>query len=81
MLAALAYSAAVSFALLKVIGLFAPLRAETREEGIGLDVLEHGEEAYGTGEGAILVTPLAVPSRPAASADEATTPAVAGGEA
>ena len=30
-----------------------------REEALGLDVTQHGEEAYATGEGAILVTPEA----------------------
>ena len=33
----------------------APLRATSREEGLGLDVTQHGEEAYSHGEGAILV--------------------------
>jgi Amt family ammonium transporter len=33
------------------------LRASSREEGIGLDVTQHGEEAYSRGEGAILVQP------------------------
>jgi ammonium transporter, Amt family len=31
------------------------LRAVPRTEGIGMDVSEHGEEAYTTGEGSILV--------------------------
>ena len=43
--------------LLKVIGLVMPLRAEEREESLGMDVVYHGEEAYATGEGAILVAP------------------------
>ena len=30
-----------------------------REEALGLDVTQHGEEAYATGEGAILITPEA----------------------
>ena len=30
-----------------------------REEALGMDVIYHGEEAYATGEGAILVTPEA----------------------
>jgi len=34
-----------------------PLRATEREEALGMDVVQHGEEAYATGEGAILVTP------------------------
>ena len=32
-----------------------PLRATEHEEAIGMDVVYHGEEAYATGEGAILV--------------------------
>jgi Amt family ammonium transporter len=59
------YSATASFALLKLIGVFAPLRAERRHEGLGLDVPQHGEEAYTSGEGAILVLPDA--ATPAAS--------------
>ena len=34
-----------------------PLRAESNEEGLGMDVSQHGEEAYADGEGAILVLP------------------------
>jgi ammonium transporter, Amt family len=34
-----------------------PLRTTEREEAIGMDVVQHGEEAYATGEGAILVAP------------------------
>ncbi len=34
-----------------------PLRASEHEEAIGMDVVQHGEEAYVTGEGAILVMP------------------------
>ena len=32
-----------------------PLRATEREEALGMDIVQHGEEAYATGEGAILV--------------------------
>jgi len=53
----LVYSAAMSFGLLKLVGLLAPLRAGVRSEGLGLDIGEHGEEAYSEGEGAILVLP------------------------
>ena len=56
-LVALAYSGGLSFGLLKLIGLLTPLRPESRLEGIGLDVAQHGEEAYTNGEGAILVLP------------------------
>ncbi len=54
-LAVLAYSGGVSFGLLKAIGAVVALRTSRRREGLGLDVEQHGEEAYGTGEGAILV--------------------------
>ena len=54
-LATMAYSLLATFAILKVITLVRPLRASAREEGVGLDVTQHGEEAYSHGEGAILV--------------------------
>jgi len=40
------YSGVVSFVLLKVISLVAPLRANADDESTGLDVTLHGEEAY-----------------------------------
>jgi Amt family ammonium transporter len=55
-LAAPAYAFAVTFALLKLLGALFPLRASAHEEALGMDVVQHGEEAYATGEGAILVT-------------------------
>jgi ammonium transporter, Amt family len=54
-LAAPAYAFAMTFALLKLIGLVMPLRSSEHEEAVGMDVVHHGEEAYVTGEGAILV--------------------------
>jgi Amt family ammonium transporter len=51
------YSGAASFVLLKLIGLVVPLRSTRRHEAVGLDVPEHGEEAYTSGTGAILVLP------------------------
>jgi Amt family ammonium transporter len=54
-LAAPTYAFVVTFALLKLIGLAMPLRASERDEAIGMDVSQHGEEAYVTGEGAILI--------------------------
>ena len=56
-LAAPTYAFAMTYALLRLIGLFTPLRATPREEAQGMDVVQHGEEAYATGEGAILVAP------------------------
>ena len=55
--AAIAYSGIGSFVLLKLIALVMPLRAERNEEGVGMDVTQHGEEAYAEGEAAILVLP------------------------
>ena len=52
-----AYAFGVTFVLLKLIGLVMPLRATELEEAQGLDTVYHGEEAYPTGEGAILVMP------------------------
>jgi len=56
-LVVLAYSGMATFVLLKLIALIFPLRNAGRVEGVGMDVTEHGEEAYTTGDGAILVTP------------------------
>ena len=55
--AAPAYAFVVTFMLLKLIGALMPLRATEKEEAVGMDVIQHGEEAYVTGEGAILVAP------------------------
>lgn len=57
--AVLAYSGVATFVILKVIALVLPLRAAGRVEGIGLDVTDHGEEAYTGGDGAILMPPRA----------------------
>jgi len=56
-IAAPAYAFTVTFILLKLIGAVMPLRASEHDEAIGMDVTYHGEEAYVTGEGAILVFP------------------------
>jgi ammonium transporter, Amt family len=52
-----AYAFGATFVLLKLVGAVMPLRATEREEAIGMDVTQHGEEAYASGEGAILVSP------------------------
>jgi len=58
-LAAPAYAFGATFLILKVIGLITPLRGPEREEALGMDIVHHGEEAYASGEGAILVAPEA----------------------
>jgi Amt family ammonium transporter len=57
-LAALAgpvYAFTMTYVILRVLGALMPLRASANDEAVGMDVLEHGEEAYASGEGAILV--------------------------
>jgi len=56
-LAAPVYAFVATFVLLKLVGAIMPLRASEHDEAIGMDVTFHGEEAYVTGEGAILVAP------------------------
>ena len=56
-LAAPTYAFVATFVLLKALGAVMPLRASDREEAMGMDVVQHGEEAYVTGEGAILLLP------------------------
>jgi Amt family ammonium transporter len=51
-----AYAFVATFILLKVIGAVMPLRASEHEEALGMDIVQHGEEAYVTGEGAILIS-------------------------
>jgi ammonium transporter, Amt family len=58
-LAAPAYAFVVTYVLLRVIGALMPLRTTEAEEATGMDVVLHGEEAYSSGEGAILVLPEA----------------------
>ncbi len=77
-LAVMAFSALATAGILKLIALFTPLRVSVREEGLGLDLTQHGEEAYARDEGAILVLPreAAADALPAAAA-----PQLAGGRA
>jgi Amt family ammonium transporter len=44
-----AYTALMSFALLKLLDLVTPVRILDDEEGLGLDLAEHGESAYDEG--------------------------------
>ena len=43
---AIVYSGGMSFILLKLIGVVIPLRATDADESTGLDISQHGEEAY-----------------------------------
>ena len=62
--ATIVYSAVASFVLLKIIGVVSSLTASAKAQGIGMDITQHGEEAYTHGEGAVLV--LDTDSQPAA---------------
>ncbi|MEJ7787195.1 MAG: ammonium transporter, partial [Solirubrobacteraceae bacterium] len=53
--AAPAYAFAMTWVLLKLIGAVTPLRGPARDEAVGMDIVHHGEEAYLSGEGAILM--------------------------
>ena len=55
-LAAPAYAFVATFVILKAIGIVMPLRASEREEALGMDIVQHGEQAYIDGEGAILIS-------------------------
>jgi Amt family ammonium transporter len=61
------YSGVVSFILLKVIGLVIPLRASADDEAVGLDVSNHGEEAYVHGEPSLTPTSPGGGSKPKAA--------------
>jgi Amt family ammonium transporter len=54
-LAVFVYSLVGTFVLLKLMSLGLRLRLGEKEEGIGMDLVQHGEEAYNRGEGAVLV--------------------------
>jgi ammonium transporter, Amt family len=54
-LAAPAFAFVATVVLLRLIALVTPLRATPHEESLGMDVVSHGEEAYVSGEGAILI--------------------------
>jgi len=62
-LATIVFSGLGTFVIVKGLAAVAAIRATPKEEGLGLDVTQHGEEAYSRLEGAILVQ-----ERPAAGA-------------
>ncbi|HEU5041049.1 MAG TPA: hypothetical protein VFT84_09530, partial [Gemmatimonadales bacterium] len=56
------YAAIATFVILKLIGLVTALRTVSKTEGLGMDITQHGEEAYSSGEGSILVIPDVAPA-------------------
>ena len=63
---AIAFTAVMTAGILFLARALAPVRAAANDEGVGLDVTQHGEEAYGREEGAILILPGARTSEAAA---------------
>ena len=51
------YAFGMTYLLLRAMSLFTSLRSTPHEEAVGMDFIQHGEEAYASGEGAILVLP------------------------
>ena len=61
------YSALLTFGIVRAMDAITEMRAAPEDEAIGLDVSEHGEEAYAREDGAILIlSPKASPQRVAA---------------
>ncbi len=56
-LVTIVFSGAGTYVLLRLVSLVMPIKVDAEDEGLGLDVSQHGEEAYSSGEGAILVLP------------------------
>jgi Amt family ammonium transporter len=54
-----AYAFGMTYLILRALALVMPLRATPHDEAVGMDIVQHGEEAYATGEGAVLVIPEA----------------------
>jgi Amt family ammonium transporter len=53
--ATMAYSGTASFLILKAIGAVVPLRTGDVVQATGMDLTMHEEEAYASGEGAVLL--------------------------
>jgi len=73
-LAAIVYSGAASFVLLKAIALVMPLRATAEEEDSGLDISLHGEEAYLHDGGMDRINPVETEVFQPATAKSAVSP-------
>jgi len=71
--AAIVYSGAASFVLLKAIGVVIPLRASDTDEITGLDVTQHGEDAYVHASGAQIMVHHMTSGHPAAAYLESPT--------
>ena len=75
-LGAALYSGIGTLILLKALSFVVKFRRPLGEEGIGLDVVLHGEEAYAKGEGAVLVHPDGIATSSGTTAPSAAATAV-----
>ena len=75
-LGAALFSGVGTWILLKVLSFVVTFRRPLGEEGIGLDVVLHGEEAYAKSEGAVLVHPDGAGSSSGTTAPDAAATAV-----
>jgi len=64
-----AYSGVATLALVRLVNAVGRVRSTQRDEAVGLDITQHGEEAYTRGDGAVLVMP-SVSSTAARPSDE-----------
>lgn len=71
--AVFAYSGLLTFLLLKGMSFVMTVRASSKEEGHGMDIVNHGEEAYSDGEGAILLLDDEIVPVPVSSGDGSTS--------
>jgi Amt family ammonium transporter len=67
--AAPVYAFTATYLLLRLIGAVMPLRGPDDHEAVGMDIVHHGEEAYATGEGALLISTEFVPEKKVAVGD------------
>ena len=72
LVAVAAYSAVATLGVIVFVNAVARVRSDQRGEAIGLDVTQHGEEAYTGGDGAVLVLPI--PTTDAAHSSEVPVP-------
>ena len=68
------YCGVMTFIILKVIGIVSPLRPSEKEEARGMDLLNHGEEAYASSSGAILLLDEEMNGGSGAESSPGTTP-------
>lgn len=54
-IATILYAGVMTLVVLKLVAFARPLRVPSKDESIGLDVSQHGEEGYSEGEGAMLL--------------------------